>query len=98
MRAKLDTIFEGDFGDNGVFIKLNWKAPVDGRWLNHNLQCINSDEVFSLLKSSSIVSSQIQFLSTHSKEACLVVRKYYDFQPSMEFRVFVKNNQIIGIS
>lgn len=28
----------------------------------------------------------------------LVLRKWYDLQPSMEFRCFVKNQEIVGIS
>ena len=36
LRADIDRVLEG-FGGNGAFVKLNWKAAHDGKWLNHDL-------------------------------------------------------------
>jgi hypothetical protein len=60
--------------------------------------------VFLLLKSSDFVNHDLN----HAYEICadqkqdkptfdLVLRKWFDLQPSMEFRCFVKNQEIIGI-
>jgi hypothetical protein len=59
-----------------------------------------------LLKSSDFINHDLN----HAYENCideeeatstqfdLVLRKWYDLQPSMEFRCFVKNQEIIGIT
>lgn len=58
-----------------------------------------------LLKSSDFINHDLN----HVYENCadesekkvqydLVLRKWYDLQPSMEFRCFVKNQEIIGIT
>lgn len=61
--------------------------------------------MFLLLKSSDFINHDLN----HAYENCvdpeekkvqydLVLRKWYDLQPSMEFRCFVKNQEIIGIT
>lgn len=64
--------------------------------------------MFLLLKSSDFINHDLN----HAYEHCidiedkenqkiqfnLVLRKWYDLQPSMEFRCFVKDQEIIGIT
>jgi len=59
LREHVSTILADDYAGHGAFIKLNWKAPLDARWVNLNLQCITSDDVFYLLKSSKAISDQL---------------------------------------
>lgn len=36
LRTKIDKTID-NFDENGAFMKLNWKAPLDGYWMNCNL-------------------------------------------------------------
>ncbi|KAI9328274.1 cell division cycle protein [Obelidium mucronatum] len=94
-----------------VFPKLNWSSPKDASWmaLGQTLKCQTAGEIFLLLKSSDFITHDL----TCPFEACtaepitsettaesydLVLRKWYDLHPSMEFRCFVKENRLIAIS
>lgn len=67
------------------------------------MKCTSPFDVFLLLKSSDFINHDLN----HAYDDCqdplttrkfdLVLRKWYDLQPSMEFRCFVKNQDIIGI-
>ncbi|KAI8091326.1 D123-domain-containing protein [Gilbertella persicaria] len=93
--------------DGAVFPKLNWTSPRDAAWISatQTLKCTSPFDVFLLLKSSDFINHDLN----HAYEDCtdeqdkqtefdLVLRKWYDLQPSMEFRCFVKDQEIIGIS
>jgi len=94
--------------DNKVFVKLNWKAPKDiDTWVPH-LLCQSIEEVFLALKSSSIIGEMLEnFFPKIMKNdeelkenggLQIILKKWYDLNKSMEFRVFVRNEGIIGIS
>uniref|UniRef100_A0AAR2LZ66 Translation initiation factor eIF2 assembly protein n=1 Tax=Pygocentrus nattereri TaxID=42514 RepID=A0AAR2LZ66_PYGNA len=71
-----------------VFPKLNWSAPRDANWiaLNSSLQCQSLSDIFLLFKSSDFI--------THD----LTQPKWSELIPGGEFRCFVKENKLIGIS
>ncbi|KAG1150679.1 hypothetical protein G6F37_001768 [Rhizopus arrhizus] len=91
--------------EGALFPKLNWSAPRDAAWIasTQTLKCTSPFDVFLLLKSSDFINHDLN----HAYDDCqdppttrkfdLVLRKWYDLQPSMEFRCFVKNQDIIGI-
>ncbi|CAF4139937.1 unnamed protein product [Adineta steineri] len=93
-----------------VFPKLNWSSPKDARWMisDNRLKCTNLADIFLLLKSSDFITHDLcepfkfcydddqSLLSTI--KYVLVLREWSALQPSKEFRCFVKNNRIIGIS
>jgi len=92
-----------------VFPKLNWSSPKDAAWMSHNgtLKCTNFSDVCLLLKSSDFVTNDLtnayKFCeddqsSQPSDQFELVLRKYISIVPGMEFRGFVKNNKLVGIS
>ncbi|EFC49606.1 predicted protein [Naegleria gruberi] len=92
-----------------VFPKMNWSAPKDAQWMLSDsklLRCQTVSDVFLVLKSSSFVTHDVQQAYnnctdyTPEKEVrrVLALRKWYDVNPSMEFRCFVKNRNLIGIS
>ncbi|PIA26155.1 hypothetical protein AQUCO_09600012v1 [Aquilegia coerulea] len=92
-----------------VFPKLNWSAPKDSAWMSTtgNLRCTSFSEVTLLLKSSDSLVHDL----CHAYDSCsdkvssrpptffLALRKWYPtFHPQMEFRCFVRNQRLIGIS
>jgi len=78
-----------------VFIKLDGKAPTDASWMNGgSLKCSNLGQIYLLLKSSVRISESLQ----ESNAACkLILRKWSNLHPGMEFRCFLIENKLRGI-
>ncbi|XP_036373889.1 cell division cycle protein 123 homolog [Megalops cyprinoides] len=91
-----------------VFPKLNWSSPRDANWiaLNSSLQCHSLSDVFLLFKSSDFITHDLTqpFLLCNDDSPDpeisfeLVLRKWSELIPGGEFRCFVKENKLIGIS
>lgn len=98
-----------DFGGK-VTPKLNWSAPKDATWMSatNDLQCTGANDVYLLLKSSDFVTHDLD----HAFDGCvsdpgssgnpeipyhLVLRKYVNFNPALEFRCFVRNRVLLCI-
>lgn len=92
-----------------IFPKLNWSAPKDSSWISTTgtLRCTSFSEIALLLRAS---DSSIHDLC-HAYDSCvdktksrpqsffLALRKWYPFLcPEMEFRCFVKDQNLVGIS
>ncbi|CAI9104582.1 OLC1v1003286C1 [Oldenlandia corymbosa var. corymbosa] len=92
-----------------VFPKLNWSAPKDAAWIScsGNLKCSTFSEIVLLLKSSDSLVHDLD----HAYDSCddktaarpqkffLALRKWYNsLRPEMEFRCFVRDRILIGIS
>lgn len=92
-----------------VFPKLNWSAPRDASWIacGNTLKCQCFNDIILLLKSSNFTSHDL----TDPFELCnetdqsadqvqyeLVLRRWTEIPPSMEFRVFVANQEVVAIS
>lgn len=93
--------------EGAVFPKFNWSSPRDAAWITatQSLKSTTPFDIYLLLKSSDFINHDLN----HAYEECsdekqpeqsfeLVLRKWYNIQPSMEFRCFVRNQEIIGIS
>jgi len=88
-----------------VFPKLNTKAPQDATWMNSTctLKCDSFSEILLLLKSSDLISHILlqntnDIENKNNIEHCLQLRKWYNLNPAMEFRCFVRNHSLIAIS
>lgn len=93
--------------DGNVVPKLNWSAPKDATWINagNSMECRTPGDVYLLLKSSDFVTHDLG----HAFDDCvedgpspqidyhLALRKTVQLNPSLEFRCFVRNRQILGI-
>ena len=87
--------------DGFIFPRLNWSSPKDAAWISPlgSLKCACPGDIYLLLKSSDfiqhdlILAEQMDELPLH-----LVLRKWYDIQPSMEFRCFVSKKKLLAIS
>ncbi|CAG8565331.1 5826_t:CDS:2 [Funneliformis caledonium] len=102
-----DTI---DEFDGAVFPKLNWSSPRDATWISatNSLKCNSPSDIFLLLKSSDFVAHDLDhaFDDCHYNHQDaprrhrpnvfeLVLKKWYDVAPSMEFRCFVKEEELV---
>ncbi|XP_072257871.1 translation initiation factor eIF2 assembly protein [Pyxicephalus adspersus] len=91
-----------------VFPKLNWSSPRDAYWiaLNSSLKCKTLSDIFLLFKSSDFVTHDFTQPFIHCTDDSpdptvkyeLVLRKWCELIPGGEFRCFVKENKLIGIS
>ncbi|KAG0700464.1 cytoplasmic protein [Suillus ampliporus] len=95
-----------------VFPKLNFSSPKDASWVllpSSPLKCTSPSDVYILLKSSDFVSHDLSIDTVFegcqydpsnppSYELELVLRKWYPIDRSREFRCFVREGCLIGIS
>ncbi|RMJ28679.1 cell division cycle protein [Aspergillus sp. HF37] len=97
-----------EFGGK-VTPKLNWSAPKDATWMSatNDLQCTSANDIYLLLKSSDFVTHDLE----HAFDGCipdndssvaqpeipyhLVLRKFVNFNPALEFRCFVRNRVLL---
>ena len=92
-----------------VFPKLNWSAPKDSAWISTTgtLRCTSFSEIALLLRSSDSLIHDL----CHAYDSCsdkslsrppnfyLALRKWYpSLRPEMEFRCFVRDRLLVGIS
>lgn len=111
--AGLHRDISGAISDLGgaVTPKLNWSAPKDARWIlpGNNLRCTTADDIYLLLKSSDHVVDDLEapFAAAddvskdnveHQMIPELVLRQWREINPALEFRVFVRDGRILGIS
>eukprot|EP01031_Cornospumella_fuschlensis_P040993 gene40993-50003_t len=89
-----------------VFVKTNWSAPLDAAWMNAgSMKCVTVNEVFLLIKSSDRVLFDVEKMYDLVHEPTkrrpdvlhLVIRKWANLHPSMEFRAFVYNRELVGV-
>ena len=91
--------------------KLNWSAPKDATWMaaTNDMQCRTPNDIYLLLKSSDFISHDLELpfddcvpdtpnsMSTPDVPYHLVLRKYVNFNPSLEFRCFVRDRVLLCI-
>jgi len=104
---ELDAQIERAIADLGgeVFPKLNWSCPLDSSWMNGGtLKCLRLSDVYVLLKSSERLVFDVEHMLAGSgrvknrpERPVLVLRKWANLQPSMEFRMFVYKGELVGI-
>lgn len=92
-----------------VFCKLNWSAPRDATWLalGHSLRCHQASQIYLLLKGSDFVGHDLhrpfqQCSDRPSAETslkyCLILKPWLDINPGHEFRCFVYDGRLVGVS
>jgi hypothetical protein len=95
--------------NNKVFIKLNWSSAKDAYWCLNKLSCSRLSDVYIQLKSSDFISHDLNEPFNDCTDCCsnesnlnvkynLIVREWININPCMEFRCFVRLNQLIAIS
>ncbi|WOL01205.1 hypothetical protein Cni_G09919 [Canna indica] len=90
-----------------AFPKLNWSAPKDAAWISADgtLRCCSFADVVLLLHSSDSIAHDLSslpfspFSSSSPFAFYLALRKWYpSLRPEMEFRCFVRHQQVVAIS
>ncbi|XP_037080134.1 cell division cycle protein 123 homolog isoform X2 [Pollicipes pollicipes] len=90
-----------------AFVKLNWSAPVDVRWLSvgRALRSQTPGDVHLLLRGSDRLQQDLcqPFRDCADGQGAsvtplLVLRRWQDVSPAAEFRCFVQAGQLIAIS
>ena len=89
-----------------VMPKLNWSSPKDASWINRGtLKCHTAGDVFLLLKSSDFIVHDLLYTvdgvkdgDSNDVEFHLVLRKWCNLYPSMEYRCFVAHHELVCIS
>lgn len=93
--------------DGKVVPKLNWSAPKDATWISatNSMECREASEIYLLLKSSDFITHDLE----HAFDDCdetdpdpeipyhLVLRKFVQLNPSLEFRCFVRNRRLMAL-
>ena len=93
-----------------VMPKLNWSSPKDAVWVNGgSLKCTNPGDVYILIKSSDFCLHDIlgnslkeceDYNNTNTNNdnplppLQLVLRKWCNLNPSMEFRCFIRDHEL----
>lgn len=90
--------------------KMNWSAPRDAVWImaTNTMKCDNASDVYLLLNASNYIMHDISSAFSECDGLTeddlkdvqyeLVLRKWFNVNPALEFRVFVKDRHIIGIT
>ena len=88
-----------------VVPKLNWSAPKDATFMSatRDMECQNPNDIYLLLKSSDFVTHDLEHAFDYCKDSLpipfhLILRKSFQLNPSLEFRCFVRNRKLIGIT
>ncbi|KAI5949240.1 CDC123 [Candida theae] len=90
-----------------VIPKLNWSSPKDASWLlpGNTIKSIEANDIYLLLKSSDHIVDDLLYPFSEVEDPKdvkvayeLVLKKWEDINPALEFRVFVKDGNILGIS
>ena len=85
-----DTIFKYDY----CFIKFNDKSAIDAEFLVTQLKCFNIDHIITLIKGSERCLKTFNFF----RKNYLILKEWYKIQKKFEFRCYIINKKLKGIS
>jgi hypothetical protein len=89
--------------------KLNWSAPKDATWIaaTNSIECSSPNDIYLLLKSSDFITHDLAHAfddtaDQHHTPAPeiqyhLVLRKWINLNPSVEFRCFVRDRRLVAL-
>ncbi|OBA26119.1 D123-domain-containing protein, partial [Hanseniaspora valbyensis NRRL Y-1626] len=111
---EIDTFITKCFSKNDKLTpRFNWSAPKDAVWIlpyNNTMLTYTNEDIYLLLKSSNYIMHDLLYAYENVKDENeekeektyshdLILREWIDnINPSLEFRCFIKDGEIIGIS
>jgi len=97
-----------------VYPKLNWSSPKDATFMtaNNTAECRTPGDIYLLFKSSDYITHDLEHafddcvdgqsdkeeITTANIPYFLVLRKWFQLNPSMEFRCFVRGRRLLAVS
>ncbi|SCU92037.1 LADA_0F13828g1_1 [Lachancea dasiensis] len=90
--------------------KLTWSSPKDATWIlaNNSMKCYEVNDLYLLMKASNYIVHDLEraFDGCYDVDSIdstkfsheLVLRKWFDINPALEFRVFVKQARVVAVS
>ena len=94
-REKISEILE-EFGS--VFVKLNYSAATDSDFLVNKLECFKLEDILILLKGSYKLNRNFENFQNKNSGLFLILKKFYNIKQENEFRLFIIENNVRGIS
>ena len=79
-----------------VFVKVNNKAGTDAAFLVTQLKCFTIEEIITLIKGSQRIMDNFDY--EKDKNNFLVLKEWYKIEHKNEFRCFIVNSELKGIS
>lgn len=79
-----------------VFVKLNNKSATDASFMVTQLKCFTIDEIIMIIKGSQRIMDNFDYNNDNNN--ILILKEWYKIEHRNEFRCFVANNQLKGIS
>lgn len=84
---------------NGCFFKLESRSPKDSYWGEvTNFRACSFHDVKQLLYSERILEDLVRYTSLESEPLRLLFREWHPIRKSGEFRCFIRNRKLAGIS
>lgn len=93
--------------------KLNWTSPKDAAWISphqNTIKCTTPNDVYLLLKTSNFMTHDLEHAfddcvptsptigDTNPFKPILVLRSFFNPHTALEFRCFVKQRNLVGIT
>lgn len=98
LRVKIDNLIKTNFPD-GCFIKLGSRSPKDSWLIRKNGMCCKDGQyAMSLLFDSERIMDDLYIASANNYLPHVVLRKWVNIDPWREFRCFIRNKELVGIS
>lgn len=79
-----------------VFVKVNNKAGTDASFLVTQLKCFTIEEIIMIIKGSQRIMDNFDY--ENYKNNFLILKEWYKIEHKNEFRCFIVNNELKGIS
>jgi hypothetical protein len=98
LKAVLSGVISARF-PNGAFVRLGSRSPKDS-WdgIHKGFRCRHGQRVLKLLTDSERIHDDLLLAKHHNHLPVLVLRKWIDIEDWQEFRVFIKDRRLVGIS
>lgn len=98
LTEKVDNLIKENFPD-GCFIKLGSRSPKDS-WLIRDLGtcCTNGSHAMRIMFDSERIVDDLYVAKANNYLPCIVLRKWIEIDPWREFRCFIKDGELVGIS
>ncbi|KAL5291710.1 CDC123 family protein [Megaselia abdita] len=98
---RVQHIIDDVFSRRGVFVKTNFHSPKDAFWITtgRTLKIRDLTDFYQLIIASSIVRDDFETINKNKHiKPLFVFKEFLEIHPGTEFRCFVKNHKLIGIS